>query len=145
LGDRPRANDERDRATPRRRAAAWAAYAWLFAIIALSATASLRPQLILKVSHHIPGRDKTGHFVLMGGFGGVSVLAFAGRRLGGRRLPVLGVLAAVALFVVFEEFVQRWLPHRTFSLLDLAASLSGVACFGALAAAWRAREARNDR
>jgi VanZ family protein len=143
-GDRPRAEDERDVASSRRRAAAWAAGAWLLAIIVLSAIATLRPRLLLQVTHYIPGRDKTGHFLLMGGFGGVSVLAFAGRRVGTRRVPVLGVLAVVALFVVLEEVVQRWLPNRTFSLLDIAASLSGVACFGALAAAWLAREARSD-
>jgi VanZ family protein len=41
--------------------------------------------------------------------------------------------------VVLEEFAQLWLPHRTFSLVDLASSLAGVACFGAIASAWNAR------
>jgi len=43
---------------------------------------------------------------------------------------------------VLEECVQLWLPNRTFSTLDLASSLAGVAGFGALAAAWRARRGR---
>jgi hypothetical protein len=42
-------------------------------------------------------------------------------------------MLGVALIVVIEEFVQRWLPNRTFSGVDLASSLSGVASFGALA------------
>ena len=141
-GDRPRPADERDPPAPPRRAAAWAAGAWLLAIVALSATASLRPLLLLQWSHYLPGRDKTGHFLLMGGFAGVSVLAFASRRIGARRVSAPVVLAVVALLVVLEECVQLWLPNRTFSLVDLASSLAGVACFGAIAIAWRARGAR---
>jgi len=126
-----------------RPAAAWIAIAWGIAIVALSATASLRPQVVLQWTHHLPGRDKTGHFLLMGGFAGVSVLAFAGRRLAARHVSALAVSAAVAGLVVLEEIVQLWLPNRTFSGVDLASSLSGVASFGALAAIWRARGERD--
>jgi len=104
----------------------------------------MEPQLLLQWTHHLPGRDKTGHFLLMGGFAGVSVLAFTGRRLAARRISVLAVLAGVTLIVVLEEAVQLWLPHRTFSGVDLASSLSGVASFGAIAAFWRARGDRNQ-
>jgi VanZ family protein len=120
----------------------WLAAAWLIAIVVLSATATLRPHLVLQWSHHLPGRDKTGHFLLMGGFAGVSVLAFAGRRLAARRVSALAVMAGVSLVVVLEETVQLWLPNRTFSGVDLASSLSGVASFGSLAAFWRARGER---
>ena len=126
-----------------RRSLAWAAAAWLIAIVVLSATASVEPQLLLQWTHHLPGRDKTGHFLLMGGFAGVSVLAFAGRRLAARRVSALAVLAIVTLIVVLEEAVQLWLPHRTFSGVDLASSLSGVASFGGIAAFWRARADRD--
>ena len=128
-------------AAPRRKLA-WVATAWLIAIVALSATASLSPHLVLQWTRHLPGRDKTGHFLLMGGFAGVSVLAFSGRRLAERRLSALAVMAGVALVVVLEETVQLWLPNRTFSGVDLASSLSGVASFGAIAAFWRARGER---
>jgi VanZ family protein len=113
--------------------------AWLLAVVALSVTATLRPQLVLQWSRYLPGRDKTAHFVLMGGLAAVSVLAFAGRRIGGRRLSTTSVLAVVAGLVILEECAQYWLPHRTFSMIDLASSLAGVACFGAIASAWRAR------
>jgi VanZ family protein len=113
---------------------------WLIAIVALSATASLRPQLLLQWTHHLPGRDKTGHFLLMGGFAGIAVLAFAGRRLAARRVSALAVSVSVALIVVLEEVLQYWLPNRTFSGVDLASSLSGVVSFAALAAFWRARK-----
>jgi VanZ family protein len=141
-GDRPRAADEPDLVSSPSRAAAWTAGVWLVAIVALSITASLRPHLVLQYTRHFPGRDKTGHFLLMGGFAAMSVIAFAGRRLGARRVSAAAVLAVVAGVVVVEECAQLWLPHRTFSLVDLASSLAGVAWFGAIAGAWRARRAR---
>jgi len=133
----------RRRVEPHRRALRRVTAAWLFAIVALSAVASVRPQLLLQWTPYIPGRDKTGHFLLMGGFAGVAVLAFAGRRFRDRRIPALLVLVAVTLIVVLEESVQRWLPMRTFSIVDLASSLAGVLCFGGLAALWRSL--RGDR
>jgi VanZ family protein len=141
-GDRLRTADEPDLVSSPSRAAAWTAGVWLVAIVALSITASLRPQLVLQWTRHFPGRDKTGHFLLMGGFAAMSVIAFAGKRLGTRRVSAAGVLAVVAGVVVLEECVQLWLPHRTFSLVDLASSIAGVACFGVIAGAWRARGAR---
>ncbi len=141
-GDRLRAADEPDLVSSPSRAAAWTAGVWLLAIVALSVTATLRPQFVLQWSRHFPGRDKTGHFVLMGGLAAMSVIAFAGRRLGARRVSAAGVLALVAGVVVLEECAQLWLPHRTFALEDLASSLAGVACFGAIAGVWRARRAR---
>ena len=141
-GDRPRAADEPELVSSPRRAAAWTACVWLLAIFALSITASVRPYAVLQWTRHLPGRDKTGHFLLMGGFAAMSVIAFAGRRIGARRISAAAFLAAVVAVVVLEECVQLWLPHRTFSLEDLAWSLAGVACFGAIAGVWRALRAR---
>lgn len=143
-GDRLRAADQPD-LSPRSRATVWTAAGWLVAIVALSITATLRPRLVLQWTRLFPGRDKTGHFLLMGGFAAISVIAFAGRRLGARRVPALGVLAVVVAVVLIEEFAQLWLPHRTFSMVDLASSLAGVACFGAIAAAWCTRRDRRGR
>jgi GNAT superfamily N-acetyltransferase/VanZ family protein len=127
----------RRRVDPRGRALRGMTGVWLLAIVALSAIASVRPQLLLQWTPYLPGRDKTGHFLLMGGFAGIAVLAFAGRRFRDRRIPALLVLVAVTLIVVLEEGVQHWLPMRNFSMVDLASSLAGVLCFGALAAVWR--------
>jgi VanZ family protein len=143
-GDRPRAADEPDVETSPSRVASWTAGVWLLAIVALSVTATLRPQIVLQWSRHLPGRDKTGHFLLMGGLAAISVLALAGRRLGARRVSSTDVLALVVAIVVVEECAQRWLPNRTFSLEDLAWSLAGVACFGAVASGWRALRVRRS-
>jgi VanZ family protein len=122
----------------------WVTALWLLAIIALSATASLRPQVLLQWTPYLPGRDKTGHFLLMGGFAAVAVLAFAGRRLGARRISAWAVLFAVTLIVVAEEGLQEWLPSRTLSGVDLAYSLAGVFSCGGLACAWRAWRGGQD-
>jgi VanZ family protein len=121
----------------------WVTALWLLAIIALSATASLRPQLLLQWTPYLPGRDKTGHFLLMGGFAAIAVLGFAGRRIGTRRISSWAVLLAVTLIVVTEEGLQQWLPSRTLSGVDLAYSLAGVFSCGALACAWRAFRAQD--
>jgi VanZ family protein len=128
----------------RARALRWVTALWLLAIIALSATASLRPQLLLQWTPYLPGRDKTGHFLLMGGFAAVAVLAFAGQRIGARAISARAVLLVVTLIVVAEEALQRWLPSRTLSLEDLAYSLAGVFICGALACAWRAFRSGQD-
>ena len=123
----------------------WVTALWLLAIILLSATASLRPALLLKWTPYLPGRDKTGHFLLMGGFAAVAVLGFAGRRIGARTISAWTILLVVTLIVVTEEGLQRWLPSRTLSLEDLAYSLAGVFSCGALACAWRAFRRGRDR
>jgi VanZ family protein len=138
LGAMGRPDDERAAALR------WVTALWLLAIVALSATASLQPYLLLHWTRYLPGRDKTGHFLLMGGFAAVSVLGFAGRRLGARTISAWTVLLAVTLIVVSEEGLQRWLPSRTLSLVDLAYSLAGVYICGALACAWRAYRRPQD-
>ncbi len=123
----------------------WVTALWLLAIVALSATASLRPELLLRWTPYLPGRDKTGHFLLMGGFAAVAVLGFAGRRLGTRTISTWMVLLVVTLIVTSEEGLQRWMPSRTLSIVDLAYSLAGVFSCGALAYAWRAWRSRRAR
>jgi hypothetical protein len=117
----------------------WMTILWLIVIVVLSAIASAWPHVLLQYTPYLPGRDKTGHFLLMGGFAGVAVLGFAGRRIGPRRLSPLVVIAAVTLLVLIEEGLQYWLPRRTFSAVDLAWSLAGVCCFGTVAGLWRSR------
>ena len=65
-------NDPHEPPALPRRASAWIAVGWLLAIAVLSATASARPALLLPLTRLLPGRDKTGHFLLMGGFAAVT-------------------------------------------------------------------------
>jgi ribosomal protein S18 acetylase RimI-like enzyme/VanZ family protein len=116
----------------------WMASVWLSGVVALSLLASDQPRTVLPWTQMLPGRDKTGHFLLMGGLALFAVLAFAGRSVRGRRISTPMVFAVVVAIVLIEEGVQWWLPLRNFSLVDLASSLGGVAVFGGIAIGWRA-------
>lgn len=85
---------------------------------------------ILSVVRQIPGRDKTGHFFLMG------LLSFFVNRSIIQSLThwkpwkiSLGTLL-VLLFVTCEEASQYFIPYRTFSLEDLWYNYLGVLFFG---------------
>lgn len=120
----------------------WVAGLWMLVLLLLSALATTRPMALLRWTPYLPGRDKTGHFLLMGGFAGAAVLGFAGRRFGTRRISAETIVGVVVVFVAIEEGVQYWLPRRSFSLEDLLWSLLGVVCFGGIAALWRGHRAR---
>jgi VanZ family protein len=81
----------------------------------------------------IPGGDKLGHFLLMGAFAFLLNLSLSNRRVKfvGRSLLV-GSMVALALITI-EEFSQRFIPYRTFDLLDLVADYAGVFVFSLLA------------
>ncbi len=94
---------------------------------------------------YVPGRDVTGHFLIMGALAAACVIAFArgSRATGlwrGKGGSAARVLAFVAVGVTVDELAQALIPSRTFSWLDLAASLAGVVLFGGLAAWWVARQ-----
>ena len=94
-----------------------------------------------RVIHDIPMGDKIGHFLLFGVFN-LAVIVTAGhfRPLTNpartAALCSLGVMVAAAL----EEYSQRYLEARMFSLWDLAASLTGI-----LVSGWLAHRLRLDR
>jgi VanZ family protein len=92
-----------------------------------------------RLIERVPGRDLTGHFLI---FAALSLAASAWladpRRPGA--WPRLGLAAFVAGFVALEELSQAFVPARTFSFADLAASWLGVGA-GAAAAALLARRA----
>jgi hypothetical protein len=75
---------------------------------------------------YVPGRDVTGHFVLFAllSFAVVSWLSRpTSTSPGWSYVRITALLAAV---VTVEEFSQALIPARTFSWLDLSASLAGL-------------------
>jgi VanZ family protein len=81
----------------------------------------------------IPGGDKVGHFLLMGGLAFVCNYAFKLRRIIiFRRAVLLGSLVVFAL-AALEEFSQCFIRTRTFDWLDLTCDALGIWCFGQLA------------
>ncbi len=80
---------------------------------------------------HVPGGDKLGHFLFMGGLSFLVNLSLG--TFGGRRFTVLRVCVGLSLLVGLEELSQVWLRYRAFELADLAADVAGISVFGGLA------------
>jgi hypothetical protein len=74
----------------------------------------------------VPGIDKILHFILYGALGFFSVAWWANRRA----WMVLGVLSVLA---TLEEMSQSLSIMRSFSTVDLTATLLGIFVFGAAA------------
>ncbi|MBP0021048.1 MAG: VanZ family protein [Cyanobacteria bacterium SBLK] len=76
--------------------------------------------------HYIPYHDTLGHFILYG------IASYLGDRvLRGRKFPVMGYRIPLFAFVfgvitIVEEYIQSFSPHRTFSWVDMIASLLGL-------------------
>ena len=81
----------------------------------------------------VPGGDKAGHFVLVGGLAFLLNWTLRCREFWcAGRLWLLGSVLVFAIFTV-DEVTQLWRPARTFDLGDLAANYAGIWCFGWLA------------
>ena len=87
----------------------------------------------------IPGGDKCGHFLLMGGFAFLLNLSLSCGvvRVVGKAF-LIGSAIALALITI-EELSQRFIPYRTFDLLDLTADYAGVFVFSWLAISFSKR------
>jgi hypothetical protein len=80
----------------------------------------------------VPLGDKVCHCVLMFAFCLLANLALGGRGVFGTRRVLLGTVIVTAL-VVGEEITQRWIPGRSFDLLDLTADLLEITAADLLA------------
>ena len=99
--------------------------AFIIGLIVL-ADADLLPDFINAI-YDFPNGDKVGHFVLYGLLNFFITRAFLSSlptRRGGWVTLSVGLI--LALFVALEEFSQMFFSARTFSLLDLTASLLGI-------------------
>ncbi len=99
--------------------------AFIIGLIVL-ADADLLPDFINAI-YDFPNGDKVGHFVLYGLLNFFITRAFLSS-LPTRRgsWVTLSVGLILALFVALEELSQIFFSARTFSLLDLTASLLGI-------------------
>ena len=99
--------------------------AFIIGLIVL-ADADLLPDFINAI-YDFPNGDKVGHFVLYGLLNFFITRAFLSS-LPSRRgsWVTLSVGLILALFVALEELSQMFFSARTFSLLDLTASLLGI-------------------
>lgn len=73
-----------------------------------------------------PLGDKLGHFVLFGTLTFLSIVVLKFRRFKFGKLQVYYGAFFVIIFVILEEFSQKYLSTRTFDFVDLIADLMGI-------------------
>ncbi len=78
----------------------------------------------------IPHFDKLGHFFLMGLISMCAVVAFTSSSKPASLKRSLGIMSAVMALSLIEEFTQLAFPSRTFSYLDVTASVAGIFTLG---------------
>jgi VanZ family protein len=107
------------------------AYIALFAAIVIVADANWMPPFAQRL-HDLPYGDKVIHFTLFGVLALVANLALASR---GRR-PLAGAMITGTMIVVFiataEEYSNKFVTARDWSLGDLTANYLGIVCLGML-------------
>ena len=99
---------------------------WVQLSIVLLATLAAYLGLLNLTVLTLPGMDKLLHFTLYGALAFFSIAWWADRRPWG----VLGILSALA---ILEEIGQSLFAARSFSLVDLTATLLGILVFGVAA------------
>jgi polysaccharide biosynthesis protein VpsQ len=104
------------------------------AILLIVILADTRRLGFIGAIYDFPYGDKVGHFLLFGLLSLVVNLAvFEARPQAEKVRLAWGTSIVLALMIGAEEVSQRWIPSRTFSLLDLAASYLGVTVFACMA------------
>lgn len=89
-------------------------------------------QFIFAWLRALPGGDKLGHFLILGGFAFVLNHALRCRTVTLAGQPVLLGSLIVFLLALAEEASQLFIPGRTFDLWDLAADALGILVLGRL-------------
>lgn len=112
----------------------WIAALFGLFIVCIIVLANMDMLGILDFINSIPYGDKIGHFILYGILTLLIDLAFfRSHQNVSRNLIVLRVAFVLALLIGLEEYSQKFIPSRTFSLLDLAYGYVGVVLFSLVA------------
>lgn len=111
----------------------WAIAFWCYIgiIIAISISAYLK--IIPNEIKQFPYYDTILHFLLMGFAAFLGHLAFNKRKFNIFKFNLPLVPIVISFFVLVEEFLQMFSPHRSFDLVDLAADFCGIVFFTWLA------------
>ncbi len=112
-------------------------------MLTLLANLGYAPKLF-RLAAQLPGRDFTGHFLLMGALSFFVSTGLASERLLGRRLGVVGTTLILLAALALDEASHLFLSHRAFEWSDLGASYAGVLLFAAVAAWLRSRRTGLD-
>jgi polysaccharide biosynthesis protein VpsQ len=93
---------------------------------------------------HYPNGDKIGHFFLFGLLAFLINGSFPERAIKIFSVPIPAGCLLIAFLAALEEYSQSYFPSRTFSLLDLGCSLSGIAVFSLLSVYFIKRFYKNN-
>ena len=105
---------------------------WIAVFALANAVLAFHAPTLTEFVNQLPGRDKTGHIVVMGLFALLVTLSIPRHRTRLGRVAIPTGIALALVVVSLEEVSQLWLEHRRFSMADLASSYAGVLVFGAL-------------
>jgi hypothetical protein len=111
----------------------WAIAFWFYIGIILSITISAYLKIIPNEIKQFPYYDTILHFLLMGFSAFLGHLAFNKRKINILNLSLPLVPIVISFFVLIEECLQIFSPHRSFDLVDLAADFCGIVFFTWLA------------
>ena len=107
---------------------------FILAVI-IAADLNILPAFI-RVFYNFQGGDKVGHFILFGilSFFVNASLLLQVKPIRNRIRMILASTLVLFILISFEEWTQAFIPSRTFDLVDLSASLTGVTIGTILAA-----------
>jgi VanZ family protein len=118
-------------------------YAAALAAIVVAADADWLPHFAQHL-HHLPYLDKVGHFTLYGLLALFANLALASSgRWTAVRAIVIGTTVVLAV-ATLEEYSNRFVAVRDWSLGDLAANYLGILCLGVLPLVLRRMASHGD-
>jgi VanZ family protein len=118
-------------------------YAAVLAAIIVAADANWLPPIVQQF-HYLPYLDKVGHFTLYGLLALFANLALlSSGRWTAVRAIVIGTTAALTI-ASLEEYSNRFVAVRDWSLGDLAANYLGILCLGLLPLVLRRIATRGD-
>jgi len=111
----------------------WLIAFWFYIGIILSISISAYLKIIPNEIKQVPHYDTILHFLLIGFSAFLGHLAFNKRKINilNFTLPLTPII--ISFFVIIEECLQLFSPHRSFDLVDLAADFSGIIVFTWLA------------
>ncbi len=107
----------------------WVTSFWFYLGILFAISMSAYFQIIPTEIARFPHYDTILHFLLLGIAAYLSHLA-----LNKQQLPIFKISLPLAPFIVFlfcilDEIIQKFTPHRSADIIDLAADLGGIILF----------------
>ena len=111
----------------------WVIAFWFYIGLILAISLSAYLKIIPNEIKQFPYYDTILHFLLMGFSAFLGHLAFNKRKTNILNFSLPLVPIVISFFVLIEECLQMFSPHRSFDLVDLAANFCGIVVFTLLA------------